>query len=63
MIVQEFLEGDLVRTYSDTGFFIHGGEPEGDYTEAIDPVSMNRIYIETNIPIPPEEEQEEIEEI
>lgn len=58
MIVKEYLEGDLVKTYSDAGFLIHGGMPEGDYSEAIDPVSMHREYIETDIPIPVEEEEE-----
>ena len=57
MIVQEFLEGDLVKTYSDAGFLIHGGMPEGDYSEAIDPVSMHREYIETDIPVPQDEEE------
>lgn len=39
--------GDLIRTYSDSGYYIHGGLPEGDYTEAIDPVSTGRTYTET----------------
>ena len=51
MIIQEFLEGDLVRTYSDKGMLIHGGSPEGDYAEAIDPISFERVYIETDIPV------------
>lgn len=55
MIVQE-INGDMVRTYSDAGFYIHGGFPEGDYEEAYDPVSMGRVYIETNIPIPSPED-------
>lgn len=41
----------FIRTYSDAGFMIHGGSPEGDYAEACDPAELNRIYIETNIPI------------
>lgn len=59
MIIQEIIEGDLVRTYSDRGMLIHGGMPEGDYTEAIDPISMNRVYTETDIPIPQEGEDED----
>ena len=59
MIVQEFLEGDLVRTYSDRGVLIHGGIPEGDYSAAIDPVSLGRVYIETDIPIEQEESEDE----
>ena len=51
MIVQEILDENTVRTYSDRGVLIHGGFPEGDYAEAIDPISMNRTYTETNIPI------------
>lgn len=49
MIVQEMIGDDLVRTYSDSGFLIHGGFPERDYVEAVDPVSLGRVYTETNI--------------
>ena len=62
-IVQEhFLVGerDFVRTYSDSGYLIHGGSPEGDYSEACDPAEFNRTYTETNIPIEGESEAEEI---
>ena len=62
MIIQEILEGNLVRTYSDAGFYIHGGNPEGDYAEAIDPVETNRVYTETDIPIIVESEPDENEE-
>ena len=51
MIKTELLENDLIRTYSDAGMKIHGGFPEGDYNEAIDPVSAQRTYTETDIPI------------
>lgn len=51
MIKTEFLENDLIRTYSDAGFYIHGGFPEADYAEAIDPVSAGREYTETDVPI------------
>lgn len=53
-IIQEhFLIGerDFVRTYSDSGMMIHGGVPEGDYTEATDPAELGRTYTETDIPI------------
>ena len=50
MIVQEII-GDYVRTYSDSGVYIHGGFPEADYAEVIDPVSMGRTYTETDRPI------------
>lgn len=51
MIKTELLENGLIRTYSDAGFMIHGGSPEGDYEEAVDPVSEERTYTETDIPI------------
>jgi len=41
----------FIRTYSDAGLMIHGGSPEGDYDEAIDPAEFNRTYTETNIPV------------
>lgn len=40
----------FIRTYSDRGVMIHGGEPESDYPEALDPVGVNRTYTETTIP-------------
>ena len=57
MIVQENIGNDLVRTYSDQGMMIQGGFPEGLYAEAIDPISAGRTYIETDIPVPEEEQQ------
>ena len=51
MIIQERISETLIRTYSDRGVKIHGGFPEADYDEAIDPVSMGRTYTETNIPV------------
>ena len=57
MIVQENIGNDLVRTYSDKGMMIQGGFPEGLYAEAIDPISAGRTYVETDIPIPPEEQE------
>ena len=42
---------EYIRTYSDAGFLIHGGTPEGDYSEATDPAELNRTYTETDIPI------------
>lgn len=41
----------FIRTYSDRGMMIHGGSPEADYAEALDPAEFGRTYIETNIPI------------
>ena len=50
MIIQEQI-GDMTRTYSDSGMYIHGGSPEADYAEAIDPASLGRTYTETDRPI------------
>lgn len=52
---------DFIRTYSDSGMMIHGGVPEGDYTEATDPADLGRTYTETDIPI--EGDEAEAEEI
>lgn len=41
----------FIRTYSDAGVLIHGGFPEADYEEAIDPADSGRTYTETDIPI------------
>lgn len=51
----------FIRTYSDAGFYIHGGSPEGDYSEACDPADLGRTYTETDIPI--EQDEAEAEEI
>lgn len=55
VIYEPYGEG-LVRAYSDKGMFIHGGCPEDDYVDAVDPVDQHRTYVETNIPIEPDEE-------
>lgn len=54
MITQERItngNSEFILTRSDT-YYIRGGDPEGDYTEAIDPVGANRTYTETDIPLP-----------
>ena len=58
MIKREYLDGGLVRTYSDKGVYVHGGYPEADYAEVIDPVSMGRTYVETDRAIEGWEEPE-----
>ena len=64
MIIQEIINETLVRTYSDRKVLIHGGMPEGDYAEAIDPIELHRTYTETDIPIEDEEDNEhEAEEL
>lgn len=56
MIIQEEYNENFVRTYSDRHVYIHGGFPEADYTEAIDPKGAERAYTETNIPITEDED-------
>lgn len=56
-------EKQFVRTYSDAGFLIHGGSPEGDYAEAIDPAELGRTYTETDIPAEEDAEAQEILDI
>lgn len=63
MIVQEQISDTLIRTYSDAGFYIHGGYPEADYEEAVDPIEMGRTYVETDILIEHEEENNEENEV
>lgn len=41
----------FIRTYSDKGMYIHGGSPEADYSEALDPAELGRTYTETDIPV------------
>jgi len=54
----------FIRTYSDKGMMIHGGSPEADYSEALDPAELGRTYTETDIPVEGDETNaEEIVEI
>ena len=65
-IIQETFkvgERDFIRTYSDTGMMIHGGSPEGDYSEAYDPAEFGRTYTETDIPIEGDTTAEEVVDI
>lgn len=45
----------FIRTYSNTGHYVIGGNPYGAYVEAIDPIGFNRTYVEGDL-IPEEEE-------
>lgn len=36
----------FVRTYSDANRYVVGGDPYGEYAEALDPVEFNRQYTE-----------------
>lgn len=56
-------EQQFIRTYSDKGMYIHGGNPESDYVEAIDPIDSGRTYSETDTPIDNEATAEEIVDI
>ena len=51
MVKYETVANGFVKAYSDSGYYIHGGNPEGDYTVAVDPESVGRIYKETDIKI------------
>ena len=48
MVKYETLANGFVKAYSDSGYYIHGGNPDGDYVTAVDPESVGRIYKETN---------------
>ena len=51
MVKYETLANGFVKAYSDSGYYIHGGNPEGDYVAAVDHESVGRIYKETDIKI------------
>ena len=57
MIKTEIKDGKI-RTWSDAGYYIHGGYPEADYDEATDPIDAERTYTETDIKIPEDEPTE-----
>ena len=67
MVIYENIEINgraFIKAYSDNGVMIHGGSPEANYNESIDPAEFNRQYTETDIPIEPgEAEAEEIVDI
>lgn len=63
MIRTELISNTLIRTYSDANVYIRGGNPVGDYAEAVDPISANRAYIETDIPIEVTATDEEYAEV
>ncbi len=61
MIVKENMEiggKDFVKQYSDGGFYIERDAEK--YSEAIDPADIPREYTETDEPISPTEESDEI---
>ncbi len=52
MVVYEQIGNNLTKAYSDIGFMIRGGSPEGLYAEAYDPTDAHREYVETDEYIP-----------
>lgn len=63
MIKQETItigQKQFIRTWSDAGMKIHGGFPEADYDEALDPAELGRTYTETDIPIEGDSTAEEV---
>lgn len=61
-IVKEKEGEGLVKTYSDAGYYIHGGNPDGDYAMAIDPESATRTYTETTRKIEAKETEDTTKE-
>ena len=39
----------FIHTYSDTGHYVVGGEPYGEYNEVYDPEELNRQYTEGDL--------------
>ena len=64
MIIEEILEDnpDLVRRYSDQGYYIRNDQTGFEYEEAIDLIGKHT-YTETDRPIPPAVEDSEAEEM
>lgn len=63
MAIVKEKEGEwLVKTYSGAGYYIHGGNPDGDYAMAIDPESATRTYTETTRKIETKEDEETVNE-
>ena len=62
-MIKTEVTGNLVRTWSDRGMMIRGGQPEGLYEEATDPVDAGRVYEETDIPIEDDADAQEIIDI
>lgn len=51
MIKTEVIDEKYIKTWSDQGMYIYGGQPIGLYAEATDPINSGRTYIETDEPI------------
>lgn len=61
-VIKEDIGNGMTKSYSDSGFYIHGGVPESDYIEAFDPKDSVREYTETDIPIISPDEEAQIED-
>ena len=63
MIIQEHFNvngRDFIRTFSNAGRYVVGGEPYGEYSEACDPAEFGRTYTEGDLISVDEAEAEEI---
>ena len=58
MVIYEEQDDGTIKAYSDNGMLIQGGFPVGLYAEAYDPKDWERTYMETNIPIPQEVDED-----
>ena len=61
MIIKENIEignKNFIKQYSDKQVMIQKEGTEEKYSEAIDPIEFKREYIETDIPIETDEEEE-----
>ena len=61
-IIKESKGDGLVKTYSNSGYYIHGGNPDGDYAEAIDPENAWHTYTETTRKIETKETEDTTKE-
>ena len=50
---EKIIDGQVfIYSYSDSNFYIEGGDPKGLYIDALDLKELHREYIETDIEIP-----------
>lgn len=53
-------ERDFIRTYSNSGHYVVGGDPVGNYAEACDPAELGRTYTEGDLMPDEERDMEEL---
>lgn len=65
MIIEELLENDRIRHYSDRNMMIRQVETGKLYEDAVDIIPCRFTYEETDIPVPktPEEDEQEYNDI